>query len=63
MIKWHRLFGLVLIDFFDHSPYEVELEIDLSRKQQFLDVVILRKNEGTFSGRLPDGLVVCGSLC
>jgi hypothetical protein len=34
----------------------VELEKDLSLKKQLLDVVILRKGPGTFSGRLPDGL-------
>jgi hypothetical protein len=34
----------------------VELEKDLSLKQQFLDVVILRKQPGEFPGRLPDGL-------
>ncbi len=56
MIDWHRLFGLALIDFFAGSPFVVELEKDLSLKQQFLDVVILRKREGEFSGRLPDGL-------
>ncbi len=56
MIDWHRLFGLALIDFFADSPFVVELEKDLSLKQQFLDVVILRKRKGKFSGRLPDGL-------
>ena len=56
MIDWHRLFGLTLTDFFAGSPFVVELEKDLSLKQQFLDVVILRKGEGEFSGRLPDGL-------
>jgi len=56
MIDWHRLLGLALTDFFTDSPFVVELEKDLSLKQQFLDVVILRKGEGEFSGRLPDGL-------
>jgi DNA-binding NarL/FixJ family response regulator len=32
------------------------LEQDLSLKKQLLDVVILRREEGPFSGRLPDGL-------
>jgi hypothetical protein len=36
MISWHRLFGLFLVDFFTDSPYTVELEKDLSLKQQFL---------------------------
>jgi hypothetical protein len=55
-VDWHRLFGLVLIDFFAGSPFVVELEKELSLKKQFLDVVILRQGKGRFQGRLPDGL-------
>jgi len=40
-IPWHRLFGLTLTDFFLNTAYEVELEKDLSMKQQLLDVVIM----------------------
>src|SRR6266705_2012947 len=54
---WHRLFGLLLTDFFTGSPFTVEVERDLSEQQQFLDVVILRRGRGRFVGRLPDGLV------
>ncbi len=54
-MNWHRLFGLLLTDFFTDSPFEVELEKDLSVKKQLLDVVILRKRPGRFTGRLPDG--------
>src|SRR6267154_2782725 len=53
---WHRLFGLILTDFFTGSPFHVELEKDLSLKKQLLDVVVLRKGPGRFTGRLPDGL-------
>jgi hypothetical protein len=53
---WHRLFGLLLMDFFTGSPFEVEVERDLSVQQQLLDVVIIRKGRGKFAGRLPDGL-------
>src|SRR3989442_11927918 len=53
---WHRLFGLLLTDFFTGSPFTVEVERDLSAQQQFLDVVILRRGRGRFAGRLPDGL-------
>ncbi len=53
---WHRLFGLLLTDFFTGSPFTVEMERDLSQQQQFLDVVILRCGRGRFAGRLPDGL-------
>src|SRR5438105_5742374 len=53
---WHRLFGLLLTDFFTGSPFIVEVERDLSRQQQLLDVAILRRLRGRFVGRLPDGL-------
>ncbi len=53
---WHRLFGLLLTDFFAGSPFTVEVERDLSQQQQFLDVVIVRRGRGRFVGRLPDGL-------
>jgi hypothetical protein len=56
MIDWHRLFGLTLKDFFTNSPFEVELEKDLSFKRQMLDVVILRKKDGEVKEELPDGL-------
>jgi hypothetical protein len=53
---WHRLFGLLLTDFFTGSPFVVEVERDLSVQQQRLDVVIVRRGRGRFAGRLPDGL-------
>ncbi|HKB06540.1 MAG TPA: hypothetical protein VKD90_30370, partial [Gemmataceae bacterium] len=53
---WHRLFGLLLTDFFSDSPFIVEVERDLSVQQQLLDVVIVRRGRGRFAGRLPDGL-------
>src|SRR3954469_37824 len=53
---WHRLFGLLLTDFFHGSPFIVEVERDLSVQQQPLDVVIVRRGRGRFVGRLPDGL-------
>ena len=56
MTHWHHIFGLFLIDFFTNSPYAVELEKDLSIKQQWLDVVVLRKMPGLLQKRLPDGL-------
>jgi hypothetical protein len=52
---WHRLFGLMLTDFFAGSPFHVELEKDLSQKRQMLDVVVLRRDDGDFAERLPDG--------
>jgi hypothetical protein len=56
MVEWHRLFGLLLTDFFTGSPFAVDVEKDLSHQQQFLDVIIVRKRKGRFAGRLPDGL-------
>ena len=56
MINRHRLFGLALTDFFTGSSFTVELEKDLSIKQQFLDVVILRDQGGGTEIELPDGL-------
>jgi hypothetical protein len=53
---WHRLFGLLLTDYFTGSPFVVEVERDLSVQQQLLDVVIVRRGRGRFVGRLPDGL-------
>jgi hypothetical protein len=53
---WHRLFGLLLTDFFTDSPFVVDVERDLSVQQQLLDVVIVRRKRGRFAGRLPDGL-------
>jgi hypothetical protein len=53
---WHRLFGLVLADFFTDSPFAVEVERDLSVQQQLVDVVIIRRTRGRFAERLPDGL-------
>jgi hypothetical protein len=52
---WHRLFGLSLVDFFRGMPVTVELEKDLSLKQQLLDVVLIRKDVAPLACRLPDG--------
>ena len=55
-MDWHRLFGLILTDFFAGTPFVVELEKDLALKKQLLDVVVLRRGRGRFAGPLPDGL-------
>ena len=52
---WHRLFGLSLVDFFRGMPVTVELEKDLSLKQQMLDVVLIHKGAAPLLCRLPDG--------
>lgn len=51
----HRLFGLSWSDFFEGSDVTVELEMDLSRRQQLLDVVLIRKGSKPFPHPLPDG--------
>ncbi|MCG6941560.1 MAG: hypothetical protein LJE69_09955 [Thiohalocapsa sp.] len=59
MINWHRLFGLTLDDYFTGTGYAVELEKDLARKRQLLDVLVIREPERTPVWRLPapcDGL-------
>jgi hypothetical protein len=54
-IPWHRLFGLSLVDFFRGLPVSVELEKDLSQRQQLLDVVLIRKEAAPLPCQLPDG--------
>jgi hypothetical protein len=51
----HRLFGLTWIDFFKGTSVQVETEVDLSLKQQFLDVVIIHKPDEVIPWPLPDG--------
>ena len=54
--EWHRLFGLLLTDFFTGTGFIVDVERDLSEQQQFLDVVILRRRPGRIRILFPDGL-------
>jgi hypothetical protein len=51
----HRLFGLSWIDFFQGTTITVEMEMDLSLKQQFLDVVLIRRGPEPIPRSLPDG--------
>ncbi len=55
MIDWHRILGMVLTDYFTGTPYEVELEKDLSLKRQILDVAIIRKSAGGVREEICDG--------
>ncbi|MGL4464913.1 MAG: hypothetical protein ACRDD1_15395 [Planctomycetia bacterium] len=52
---WHQLFGLSWQDFFQDTAVEVELERDLSKRTQFLDVVIHCPEPGPPPRRPPDG--------
>lgn len=54
--NWHRYFGLLLAEHLAGSPFVVELEKDLSHKQQLLDVIIVRRGAGELRRPLPDGL-------
>lgn len=51
----HRLFGLSWIDFFQGTSIGVETELDLSLKQQLLDLVLIRKGPEPPPRPLPDG--------
>lgn len=55
MINWLRLFGLTLADYFTGTCYSVDLEVDVARKRQLLDVVIIR-GEGPLPPEPCDGL-------
>jgi hypothetical protein len=52
---FHRVFGLSWKDFFDGTDVEVQTEIDLSIKEQLLDVVLIRKGASPLPRQLPDG--------
>ena len=55
-VKWHRIFGLTLIDYFTGSDYHVDLEKELTEKKQYLDVLIIQKTTGKAITQFPDGL-------
>jgi hypothetical protein len=54
-IPWHRLFGLTWMDLLWSTTAQVELEMDLSRHVQLLDVVIIRRDALPIPFALPDG--------
>ena len=45
-VHWHRLFGLMLMDYLSNRGFRVELEKDLSQKRQLLDVVVVEQENG-----------------
>jgi len=51
----HRLFGLSWMDFFQGTDIDVQTELDLSAKQQFIDVILIRRGPGPVPRPLPDG--------
>src|ERR1700724_1532672 len=52
---FHRLFGLSWSDFFHGFPMTVERELDLSLKQQFVDLVLIPQGTEPIARPLPDG--------
>jgi hypothetical protein len=56
MREWHRLFGLTLTAYFTDSAYRVEVEKDISLKQQLWDVVIIEQESGGPLQEPPDDL-------
>ncbi|MEM7532645.1 MAG: hypothetical protein AAF639_10750 [Chloroflexota bacterium] len=44
-IDWHRLLGLVLAIIFERLSYTTEVEVDVSRKKQLVDIIAVRKEE------------------
>jgi hypothetical protein len=52
---WHRLFVLSWTDFCEGSALRVFPEVDLSMKQQFLDMELTRQGSGPLPQPLPDG--------
>ncbi len=55
-VYWHRLLGVVLSDYLTGTRYKVEMERDLSLKQQVLDILIIEQGQGLRPRELPDGL-------
>ena len=43
--NWHRLIGLILRPLFTAFGYETEIEVDLSVKEQFVDIIAVRKKQ------------------
>jgi hypothetical protein len=56
LIPWHRIFGILLSDYLEGTPFRVELEYDLSQHKQLLDVIVIRKEPGDLTIPMPDGL-------
>ena len=54
-LDWHRIFGLMLTDYFKGSGYTVEMEMDLSLKRQMLDVVVVQRGESACLKEACDG--------
>lgn len=58
---WHQLFGLAWIDFFRGTDIQVDTEIDLSQRQQYLDLSVTRKPGAVLPAKMPDGFENLGT--
>jgi hypothetical protein len=58
---FHRIFGLAWFDFFQGTPVIVTPEVDLSMKQQFLDLAFTRPGNDPIPRPLPDGIEDLGA--
>jgi hypothetical protein len=54
-IPWHRIFGMALTQYFAGTCWQVDVEVDLSRHQQRLDMVVLRRQGQAPPPFWPDG--------
>jgi len=50
---WHRLIGLILRPLFTAFGFETEIEVDLSIKEQLVDIIVVRKNKTPKHSGLP----------
>jgi hypothetical protein len=55
-IPWHRIFGMALTQYFAGTGWKVDVEVDVSLKQQRLDLVVLRHTCAAPQPHWPDGL-------
>src|SRR3990172_6134067 len=53
--QWHRSLGLLLVESFTGSNYDVELEKELSYLRQMVDILIIRKRRGRPLSQVPNG--------
>ena len=53
---WHRLLGMFITVHFYGSPYEVEVEKDLTIRKQLLDIIIIKRYKDSGFNLYPAGL-------
>ncbi|WP_435183934.1 hypothetical protein ACRYJJ_03750 [Cylindrospermopsis raciborskii G7] len=53
---WHRLLGMFMTVHFYNSPYEVEVEKDLTIRKQLLDIIIIKRYKDSGFNLYPAGL-------